>query len=185
MSGVPAMMMEGIMSFAAGWCTTNQVVKLRCESASVLELVKEWEHKGIVDDMDEQTWEVMPEGNTLAERCARPAVKDPLAQSTTTFVKIPPFLFCLKKRLLGCFVVAEVGVTKRLRQKNSCCDLNSADRASSFLRATCDAPESWSGKVPEDCARVKDKVVNKWASRRPATKGCVNQLVESGCGEAE
>ena len=68
--------MEGIMHFAVEWCTTSEVVILRCVSVSVVVVVMEWEYKGILDDTDEQTWEVMSEDWNifLAERCTSPAV---------------------------------------------------------------------------------------------------------------
>ena len=64
---------EGILSFAAEWCTADEVVMLRCVSVSALVEVKEWEYKSMMDDL---TWEVMSEDwNTfLAERCTRPTV---------------------------------------------------------------------------------------------------------------
>ena len=52
------------MSFAAEWCTTDEVV------------VKECEYEGILDGADDLTWEVTSEDwNTfLAEQCTSPAV---------------------------------------------------------------------------------------------------------------
>ena len=71
MPGVQAMRIEGIMSFAAGWCATDDVVMLLV-SVSVLVVVKEWEDKSILDDTDDLTWEAMFEDwNTFL---ASPAV---------------------------------------------------------------------------------------------------------------
>ena len=66
------MKMEGIMHFAAEWCTTNEVVILRCVSVSFFVVVREWQYKGILDDVDEQTWEEVSEdwNAFMAERCA-------------------------------------------------------------------------------------------------------------------
>ena len=64
------------MNFAAEWCTTDEVVILRCVSVSFLVVVNEWQHKRVLDEKDEHTWEEMPEDWNvfLAERCASPAV---------------------------------------------------------------------------------------------------------------
>ena len=70
------MKMEGIMNFAADWCTADEVVIFRCVSVSFLVVVNEWQYKGILDDTDEQTWEEVSEdwNAFLAERCSSPAV---------------------------------------------------------------------------------------------------------------
>ena len=39
---VQAMRMEGIMSFAAEWCTADEVLILRCVSVSLLVVVQEY-----------------------------------------------------------------------------------------------------------------------------------------------
>ena len=43
--------MEGIMTFAAEWCTTNEVVILRCVSASLFVVVNEWPDDAVVSEM--------------------------------------------------------------------------------------------------------------------------------------
>ena len=66
------------MSFAAGRRAAHEVVMPRCVSVSVLVVVREWEYKAILDDTDEQTWEVMSEDWNLAERWYQPGcLKDP------------------------------------------------------------------------------------------------------------
>ena len=47
------------MNFAAEWCTNDEVVILRCVSASFFVVVNEWQFKGIVDAIDELKWEEM------------------------------------------------------------------------------------------------------------------------------
>ena len=68
---------EGIVSFAAEWCTTNEAVILRCVSASLFVVVNEWQHKDILDDKDRLTWEEMSEdwNACLSERSTSPAVQ--------------------------------------------------------------------------------------------------------------
>ena len=63
------------MTFAAEWCTTNEVVILRCESASLFVVVNEWQYKDILDDRDKLTWEEMSEdwNACLSERSTSPA----------------------------------------------------------------------------------------------------------------
>ena len=51
MPSVQATKMEGIMTFAAEWCTTNDVVILRCVLASLFVVVNEWQYKDILDDI--------------------------------------------------------------------------------------------------------------------------------------
>ena len=67
--------MEGIVSFAAEWCTTNEVAIFRCVSASLFVVVKEWQYKDILDDTDKLTWEEMSEdwNAYLSERITSPA----------------------------------------------------------------------------------------------------------------
>ena len=43
--------MEGIMTIAAEWCTTNEVVILRCVSASLFVVVNEWPDDAVVSEM--------------------------------------------------------------------------------------------------------------------------------------
>ena len=64
------------MSFAAEWCTADEVAILRCVSVSCLVVVNECQYKGILDEKDEETWEEMSEdwNAFLAERCTCPAV---------------------------------------------------------------------------------------------------------------
>ena len=64
------MKMEGIMNF------TDEVAILRCVSVSFLLVVNERQYKGILDDMEEQTWKEMSEDwiAFLAERCTSPTV---------------------------------------------------------------------------------------------------------------
>ena len=58
------------MSFAAGWCTSDEVVMLRCVSVSVPVVVKECEYKSILDETDvSEGWNTF-----LAERCTSLAV---------------------------------------------------------------------------------------------------------------
>ena len=49
--------MEGMMIFAAEWCTTDEVVILRCVSAPLFVVMNEWQYKDILDDVDKLTWE--------------------------------------------------------------------------------------------------------------------------------
>ena len=52
---------EGIMTFTADKCTTNEVVIVRSASASLFVVVNEWLHNDILDDKDDQTLEDMSE----------------------------------------------------------------------------------------------------------------------------
>ena len=65
---VRATKMEGIMTFAAEWCTTREVVILRV-SASLFVVVNEWQYK-VLDDMDKLTWDAY-----LSERSTSLAVQ--------------------------------------------------------------------------------------------------------------
>ena len=64
------------MPFAAEWCTTDEVVILRCVSASLFVVVNEWQYKDILDDIDQLTWEEMSQdwNAYLAERSTSPVV---------------------------------------------------------------------------------------------------------------
>ena len=64
------------MGFASDWCTTDEVVILRCVSASLFVVVNEWQYKDILDDFDMLTWRDMSEdwNAYLSERSTSPAV---------------------------------------------------------------------------------------------------------------
>ena len=57
MPSVQATKMEEIMTFLAEWFTTDEVVILRCVSASLFVVVNEWQYKDILDEIDMLTWE--------------------------------------------------------------------------------------------------------------------------------
>ena len=95
------MKMEGMISFAAGWCAADEVVMLRCVSISVLVVVKEWENKSILDDIDDVTWEVMSEDwNTW-----RSGVPARLCGRSDSSANPRP---CLSTFHLSCFVIGDL-----------------------------------------------------------------------------
>ena len=73
MPSPPVATMEGIMTLAAEWCTTNEVVMLRCVSASLFVVVNEWQYKDIVDEKDKLTWRKCPRIGTPTCRNGAPA----------------------------------------------------------------------------------------------------------------
>ena len=155
--GVQAMMVEGIRSFAEGWCTADGVVILRCVSVSLLVVVKEWEYKSIFDDIDEQTWEENVRG---LERLLGGAVYQPGCLKGLTLLTLhhhvsktgelkhaiptnEQFGFVTVKDESSEVIWYLLTVVTRMPQEkeSSCCDLNSAARVSRFSWRTCDAPD--------------------------------------------
>ena len=69
-------MMEGVVAWAADWCTTDEAVVLKCVSMFLLMVVKDSHYQNIVGEIDKATRDELSEdwNADMSERSTSPAV---------------------------------------------------------------------------------------------------------------